>query len=94
MFGGGSWLGVYIIWPCLSCSSSISQACDNSRNFRVKELENVIVSDGVKRHLSRRHISLVNLKFNFIFNGGCTREEQVALSLKRHRPSFSKSLHA
>ena len=41
-------------------------------------------SDSVKRHLSRRHLSVLNLKFNFIFNGGCTREEQIALSLKRH----------
>ena len=42
------------------------------------------VSDSVKRHLSRRHLSVLNFKFNSIFNGGCTREEQIALSLKRH----------
>ena len=41
-------------------------------------------SDSAKRHLSRRHLSVLNFKFNFIFNGGCTREEQIALSLKRH----------
>ena len=41
-------------------------------------------SDSVKRHLSRRHLSALNLKFDFISDGGCTREEQIALSLKRH----------
>ena len=41
-------------------------------------------SDSVKRHLSRRHLSALKFKFDFIFNGGCTREEQIALSLKRH----------
>ena len=41
-------------------------------------------SDGVKRHLRGRHLSVLNLKFNFISDGGCTREEQIALSLKRH----------
>ena len=40
-------------------------------------------SDSVKRHLSRRHLSALNLKFDFISDGGCTREEQIALSLKR-----------
>ena len=30
------------------------------------------------------HLSVLNLKFDFISDGGCTREEQVALSLKRH----------
>ena len=41
-------------------------------------------SDSVKRHLSRRHLSVLNLKFDFISDGGCTREEQIALSPKRH----------
>ena len=41
-------------------------------------------SDSVKRHLSRRHLSVLNLKFDFISDGGRTREEQIALSLKRH----------
>ena len=41
-------------------------------------------SDSVKRHLSRRHLSVLNFKFNFIFNGGRARKEQIALSLKRH----------
>ena len=41
-------------------------------------------SDSVKRHLSRRHLSVLNFKLNLIFNGGCTGEEQIALSLKRH----------
>ena len=31
-----------------------------------------------------RHLSVLNLKFDFISDGGCTREEQIALSLKRH----------
>ena len=41
-------------------------------------------SDSVKRHLRGRHLGVVNLKFDFISDGGCTREEQIALSLKRH----------
>ena len=41
-------------------------------------------SDSVKRHLRGRHLSVLNLKFDFISDGGCTREEQIALSLKRH----------
>ena len=42
------------------------------------------LSDRVKRHLCKRHLSVLNLKFDFIFDGGCTREEQIAPSLKRH----------
>ena len=34
-------------------------------------------SDSVKRHLSRRHLSVLNLLFNFLFNGGCTCEEKM-----------------
>ena len=41
-------------------------------------------SDSVKRHLRGRHLSVLNLKFDFISDGGCTREEQIAHSLKRH----------
>ena len=41
-------------------------------------------SDSVKRHLRGCHLSVLNLKFDFISDGGCTREEQIALSLKRH----------
>ena len=41
-------------------------------------------SDSVKRHLRGRHLSVLNLKFDFISAGGRTREEQIALSLKRH----------
>ena len=41
-------------------------------------------SNSVKRHLRGRHLSVLNLKFDFISDGGCTREEQIALSLKRH----------
>ena len=41
-------------------------------------------SDSVKRHLRGRHLSVLNLKFDFISDGGRTREEQIALSLKRH----------
>ena len=41
-------------------------------------------SDSVERHLSRRHLSVLNLKFDFIFDGGRTREEKNSLSLKRH----------
>ena len=44
----------------------------------------MILSDSVKRHLRGRHLSVLNLKFDFISDGGCTREEQIALSLKRH----------
>ena len=46
--------------------------------------ENSPLSDSVKRHLRGRHLSVLNLKFDFISDGGCTREEQIALSLKRH----------
>ena len=42
------------------------------------------MSDSVKRHLRGCHLSVSNLKFDFISDGGCTREEQIALSLKRH----------
>ena len=42
------------------------------------------LSDSVKRHLRGRHLSVLNFKFDFISDGGCTREEQIALSLKRH----------
>ena len=42
------------------------------------------MSDSVKRHLRGRHLSVLDLKFDFISDGGCTREEQIALSLKRH----------
>ena len=41
-------------------------------------------SDSVKRHLRGRHLSVLNLKFDFISDDGGTREEQIALSLKRH----------
>ena len=43
-----------------------------------------ITRTSVKRHLRGRHLSVLNLKFDFISDGGCTREEQIALSLKRH----------
>ena len=42
------------------------------------------ISDSVKRHLRGRHLSVLNLKFDFISDGGRTREKQIALSLKRH----------
>ena len=42
------------------------------------------ISDSVKRHLRGRHLSVLNLKFDFISDGGCIHEEQIALSLKRH----------
>ena len=42
------------------------------------------MSDSVKRHFRGRHLSVLNSRFDFISNGGCTREEQIALSLKRH----------
>ena len=43
-----------------------------------------------KRRLSRRHLSVSNLKFDFIFNGGHTREEKKgtltkAASIPPHR---------
>ena len=34
-------------------------------------------SDSVKRHLSRRHLSVLNVLFNFIFDGGCTCERKM-----------------
>ena len=36
-----------------------------------------LLSDSVKRHLRGRHLSVLNLKFDFISDGGCTREEQL-----------------
>ena len=48
------------------------------------QLHQNIISDSVKRHLRGRHLSVLNLKFDFISDGGCTCEEQSALSLKRH----------
>ena len=44
----------------------------------------LLISDSVKRHLRGRHLSVLNLKFDFISDGGRTREKQIALSLKRH----------
>ena len=34
-------------------------------------------SDSVKRHLSRRHLSVLSFLFNFIFDGGCTCEKEI-----------------
>ena len=42
------------------------------------------MSDSVKRRFSRCRFSVLNLKFDFISDGGRTREKQIALSLKRH----------
>ena len=41
-------------------------------------------SDSVKCRFSKCRLSVLNLKFDFISDGGSTREEQIALSLKRH----------
>ena len=35
------------------------------------------ISDSVKRHLSRRHLSDLSFLFNFIFDGGCTCEKEI-----------------
>ena len=42
------------------------------------------VSDSAKCRFSKCRFSVLNLKFDFISDGGCTREKQIALSLKRH----------
>ena len=55
-----------------------------SSRFDFPYLRGTNQSDSVKRHLRGRHLSVLNLKFDFISDGGCTREEQIALSLKRH----------
>ena len=34
-------------------------------------------SDSVKRHLSRRHLSVLNFLFNYISDGGCTCEKEI-----------------
>ena len=60
--------------------ASSSCGCEAVVHWAPKEKS----SDSVKRHLSRRHLSALNLKFDFISDGGCTREAQIALSLKRH----------
>ena len=36
-----------------------------------------LYSDSVKRHLSRRHLSVLLFLFNFVFNGGCTCEKEI-----------------
>ena len=51
---------------------------------RVRTVSLNVLSDSVKRHLRGRHLSVLDLRFDFISDGGCTREEQIALSLKRH----------
>ena len=57
-------------------------------------LSELFLSDSVKRHLrGRHHLSVLNLKFDFISDGGCTREEQIALSLKRHLFPHGSRLH-
>ena len=50
----------------------------------LKTLRESELLDSVKRHLRGRHLSVLNLKFDFISDGVRTREEQIALSLKRH----------
>ena len=42
------------------------------------------ILDSVKRHLSRRHLSVLSFLFNLILDGGCTPEKRNPLSLKRH----------
>ena len=54
------------------------------KKYRPSRKKSELVSDSVKRHLRGRHLSVLNLKFDFISDGGCTREEQIALALKRH----------
>ena len=62
---------------CLSernCPRKTFKSIGEKRSFEKRE----------KSHLRGRHLSVLNLKFDFISDGGCTREEEIALSLKRH----------
>ena len=83
----------------IECKNQIQTNYSGNYEFDTQFLEEVLLSrknlreqnpfednesDSVKRHLSRRRHSVLNLKFDFISDGGCTREEQIALSLKRH----------
>ena len=88
--GGLTWMplsrGVFwgradICW-CTPCTMRPGQAAKPCG--RLVNLQQTALSDSVKRHLRGRHLSVLNLKFDFISDCGCTREEQIALSLKRH----------
>ena len=67
---------IYPVWSCLSVLFG--------KYREMAEPPPLQISDSVKRHLRERHLSVLNLKFDFISDGGRTREEQIALSLKRH----------
>ena len=44
------------------------------------ENPNLLKSDSVKRHLSRRHLSVLNFRFNYIFDGGRPRRTNCTLT--------------
>ena len=56
------------------CSGNFFCGIDRTHAKGVRTLEK---SDNVKRHLSRRHLSVLNLLFNFILDGGYTCEQEI-----------------
>ena len=84
-------LSFFAYSPLRPLVDALSHCKQKSSNCKQERLINfwavsvlISVSDSVKRHLRGRHLSVLNLKFDFISDGGRTREEQIALSLKRH----------
>ena len=51
----------------------------------------VLSSDSVKRHLSRRHLSVLKFLFNFIFDGGYTCEKKSAFTEAASIPARQQS---
>ena len=51
--------------------------------FLITMLFSSLNSDSVKRHLSRRHLSVLNFLFNYIFNGGCSCEKAASIPARR-----------
>ena len=74
--------GVYFFLPCKLTFFFTEISGRNLLPELCRELHPE--SGSVKRHLSRRHLGVLNFKFDFILDGGCTREEKIALSQKRH----------
>ena len=52
------------------------------------------LSDSVKRHLSRRHLSVLNFLFYFIFDGGYTCEKKSAFTKAASIPARQQSENA
>ena len=66
------------------------------RGFSRRENSSGEISESVKCHFSKCRLSALNLKFDFISDGGCTREKQIQKALGslppcRNRCRFSES---